>query len=420
MRMRLDVVIDGAKTGFVRLVKDITIVGSSRSCDIVIPHPHMSRRHLAIYKNGDSFVVEDLGSSNGSFIDNVQLEPRVKVEFTTYFPVRLAQEITLSLITDETSTKEFAFTSTYFVEQHEEWLSAPAAKPSPPGPTTAAAKAPTPPNPQQNTKVTELRTVSANTFNPSAPQRQKIPRRAASPSPQSGPSTRLISVVLVVMVLGVVWHIVSKGLVSLPHAKKSKRVAPLSAAAQRRKAESIPQAPAVPLAKIIPEDVLEEDYRTLAEINELFSATDKCTTDAERALCQSIRGADRPPWGVKTHQDEFVVMVDGSQYAKEARKTLAAGATEEEVWRLAAALFFLEGVHPTLDYSKIKNSLVVVALFDTTDVAPSPNTQMVLSDKSMALMRGAFGPRNIKEVRTYGIKSLDYLNKYYAPAPLKP
>jgi len=56
------------------------VIGSDASCDIRLSHPTVSRRHAAIAQQADGFVLEDLGSRNGTLlrsrrIDQAALEP---------------------------------------------------------------------------------------------------------------------------------------------------------------------------------------------------------------------------------------------------------------------------------------------------------------------------------------------------------
>lgn len=51
------------------LVQDGTTIGLAPECDIVIDHdPYISRRHARIGKVGTAWVLEDTGSSNGTFV----------------------------------------------------------------------------------------------------------------------------------------------------------------------------------------------------------------------------------------------------------------------------------------------------------------------------------------------------------------
>ena len=54
---------------------DNAIIGRSEDCDITIDDTRVSRRHARITRRGDDFFLEDLGSSNGTFIREEQLTP---------------------------------------------------------------------------------------------------------------------------------------------------------------------------------------------------------------------------------------------------------------------------------------------------------------------------------------------------------
>lgn len=49
-------------------------VGRDRSCEIVVAHPAVSRRHAKISPSGPLLAVEDLKSANGTFVNNVRIE----------------------------------------------------------------------------------------------------------------------------------------------------------------------------------------------------------------------------------------------------------------------------------------------------------------------------------------------------------
>ncbi|MFZ9886867.1 MAG: FHA domain-containing protein, partial [Myxococcota bacterium] len=55
------------------LVGEQIIVGRSQACDISIGHKSMSRRHVRIARDGDGFLVEDLGSQNGCHLNGERL-----------------------------------------------------------------------------------------------------------------------------------------------------------------------------------------------------------------------------------------------------------------------------------------------------------------------------------------------------------
>jgi len=45
------------------------IIGRDESCDLVIPERQVSRRHARIRLEGDHYLLEDLGSKNGTFVN---------------------------------------------------------------------------------------------------------------------------------------------------------------------------------------------------------------------------------------------------------------------------------------------------------------------------------------------------------------
>jgi DNA-binding NtrC family response regulator len=50
-----------------------TRIGKAPDNDVVIEHPTVSRNHLTVRRQGDRFLVEDLGSTNGTYIDGAQV-----------------------------------------------------------------------------------------------------------------------------------------------------------------------------------------------------------------------------------------------------------------------------------------------------------------------------------------------------------
>jgi len=58
-------------------VKDGTTIGRARDNDIILPHPTVSRQHAKVRLQEGTFLLFDLGSSNGTFVNDERvLEPR--------------------------------------------------------------------------------------------------------------------------------------------------------------------------------------------------------------------------------------------------------------------------------------------------------------------------------------------------------
>jgi pSer/pThr/pTyr-binding forkhead associated (FHA) protein len=55
----------------------VCLVGRHHTCDVRIDSPRVSRRHCCLTRDGDTVVVRDLGSHNGTFINDVRIESGV-------------------------------------------------------------------------------------------------------------------------------------------------------------------------------------------------------------------------------------------------------------------------------------------------------------------------------------------------------
>ncbi len=63
---------DGAGNTY-PISKDELKIGKAPENDVVVDHPTVSRNHLVIKRQGDRFLVQDQGSTNGTFIDGAQV-----------------------------------------------------------------------------------------------------------------------------------------------------------------------------------------------------------------------------------------------------------------------------------------------------------------------------------------------------------
>jgi pSer/pThr/pTyr-binding forkhead associated (FHA) protein len=99
--MRIEILVDNEEPRIYSLDRPKIMVGSHESCDIVINHKGISRKHLLITGKDEKYFVADQGSTNGSYINEHRLVPGNAAEFSSFFPVRLGDNVLMSLLSDE-------------------------------------------------------------------------------------------------------------------------------------------------------------------------------------------------------------------------------------------------------------------------------------------------------------------------------
>jgi predicted component of type VI protein secretion system len=56
------------------LPRDVTVMGRREDCDLRIPLGEVSRKHCRLIADGDTLKIEDLGSSNGTFVNGQRIQ----------------------------------------------------------------------------------------------------------------------------------------------------------------------------------------------------------------------------------------------------------------------------------------------------------------------------------------------------------
>lgn len=62
------------------LEKDIVLVGRGQDCDIVLPERPISRRHAEVRRQGNQYVLRDLGSKNGTYLNGQEIDGPVPLQ----------------------------------------------------------------------------------------------------------------------------------------------------------------------------------------------------------------------------------------------------------------------------------------------------------------------------------------------------
>ena len=63
------------------------VIGRGQECDVIINDVKASRRHCRLTRGEDAFVLEDLGSKNGTFVDGKRISSAVALKSNQAFKV---------------------------------------------------------------------------------------------------------------------------------------------------------------------------------------------------------------------------------------------------------------------------------------------------------------------------------------------
>jgi pSer/pThr/pTyr-binding forkhead associated (FHA) protein len=73
--------------------KDTIHIGRSSDNDIKMRDEYVSRRHLKVFKRGGKYFLQDLSSSNGTFVNGLQVAPGAEVEVKEGAPITVGMSL---------------------------------------------------------------------------------------------------------------------------------------------------------------------------------------------------------------------------------------------------------------------------------------------------------------------------------------
>lgn len=94
--MRLILNVDGHPPRTIDSEESLLSVGRSSKAFIRVESDEMSRLHLEIIARDGVFYVKDLGSANGTFINNIKLIAHKETFWATFFPIQISDSISIS------------------------------------------------------------------------------------------------------------------------------------------------------------------------------------------------------------------------------------------------------------------------------------------------------------------------------------
>ncbi len=86
------------------------VVGRSSYCSLILDHPSVSRLHASLKPLGDQIVLSDLGSTNGTFLNNNRLEGSVETSVRLGDQIRVGEIV---LVLEEVPDRPLGLAGTY-------------------------------------------------------------------------------------------------------------------------------------------------------------------------------------------------------------------------------------------------------------------------------------------------------------------
>ncbi|OGV60189.1 MAG: hypothetical protein A2283_19705 [Lentisphaerae bacterium RIFOXYA12_FULL_48_11] len=69
----LDILLTGQPQRRIELGRGEITIGRDEDCSIQLPITNVSRKHACLFPKGEDFIVEDLSSTNGTFVNGVKI-----------------------------------------------------------------------------------------------------------------------------------------------------------------------------------------------------------------------------------------------------------------------------------------------------------------------------------------------------------
>jgi pSer/pThr/pTyr-binding forkhead associated (FHA) protein len=397
--MRLEVLIENEDPIVYPLGNQKITIGSSETCEIVLNTDGVSRKHLSITSEGDHFFVVDLGSSNGSFINEERLIPGKRSEFTSFFPVRLGQNVLLTLLSDEEAQSEGLIeVPIAFKEKAVE--------------------------PKADVQRDQTRIISLNDLSKQSTEklistrnekRVELKAKSSKVQPKKKKSNFLSYIAFLILIGGAAFNFFKikenkaqneeLEKVSNPSANKLEVVTPQEAQPQLN-------------SDLIPEEDLVKRTSYESLINDI-----KCTTDEEKFLCLYFPGSTERPFGVVQVGLTFNILADGSVYIDHAKRVVKKPADENPevledyqklVYETAAYIYLLRATAANpLDLSKYKDMRLSIVLYDKNETNLKLAIVVAIKPDVFNRLKDVLFESNLDLIKTNGPSALEFVKKLY-------
>lgn len=324
--MRIEVLIGNDDPVVYPLNASKITIGTSESSDIILSADGVSRKHITILTEGDNYYVIDQGSTNGSFINEERLIPGRKTEFTSFFPLRLGDNVLISLISDEEGAERIEVPAS-FKEK------------------TGLRENPLPKQSDRTTVISlkELNKVKTEKLVQNRDTKRST-KKGKQTTKKAAPKKKLNPVPYIALAI--------LGAAAFYNFQMNKGPEPVAITKPVRLEKPV-KTPEVKAPEEVSLLIKESDLLKKEEIMNALS-TLKCTTDVETYLCNMFPHIPGEPYGVTQIKLDYIMIVDAQSILEQARSLagdLSIEAMPEErakhqlfIGNIAAYLYFIDAM----------------------------------------------------------------------------
>ncbi len=181
------------------LTQDYVHIGRSRQNEIVVDNPHVSRVHARIIRQKEVFILEDLNSTNGTFVNERRVMHPVVLQVGDR--IRLGPEVVFQFVGPETDLEPTRVVPVVGTQAPQEtgrerpMEERPLPVASAPVPTRTGPVVPPPPahSPTPSGAETRDDSLPSPTLQPHVATPASGPARSGSPSPEAEPTMPRLS-----------------------------------------------------------------------------------------------------------------------------------------------------------------------------------------------------------------------------------
>ena len=406
--MRIEILVDGSEEPQIYPIdKPKLSIGSGETCDVVISSDNISRKHLMIIAENDAYFVVDQGSTNGSFINEERLVPGRRTEFTSFFPVRLGDQVLITLLSDEDISG-----------QSDEPI-IPLYPKEPPAALPGRGNA-------ESTKMISLADLrKASTSDLQAKRKEVIKKKDAVQKKAPAKKTKRAKensnfktlLFVVVLIVGGVGYYNFKNVsedVDRPVAKMGDVVV----------LKKVPRPEVIiPVdTNLIPESELLPKERYPQLLTDL-----KCVSDLEKYFCEKFPGANDGKHGAVQIGTTMHIMLDGTQYLNEVKAFVVPPQPDETgtipperiedykktVSEAAVVMFLMKYFPGDFNWEQVKDVKLSFGLFEMVDGQSSIRVVAAGYPEKIKAFKAVVSMENISNVKHIGPNALMFTKEYY-------